>query len=77
MLRREPAAAFERRGELLTGESFSTGEHGKSDGEARSADAAALLEDFLAGSRCGTRQKAVRRGALLLFRLVGSFRGHT
>ena len=76
MLRREPPAALERGRKLGSGESFSAREHGRSDGEARSADAAALLEDLLAGSRGSTRQKAVRGRALLLFRLIGSFRGH-
>lgn len=50
---------------------------GKSGSEARSSYTAALLDDFSTGRRLRSGKKPVGRGALTLFRLIGSFRCHT
>lgn len=67
---------LKRGSKLCPGKSFSSGEHRGLDGEARSTDAAALLEDLAARGCLCPGQEAVRSSAFLLFRLIRSFRGH-
>lgn len=76
MLRREAPAAFDGRGEYLSGKPCSTRKHKELRGKLRSADAATCLHDLLSRSRLCPGEESVGRCALFLLRLIGSFGSH-
>ena len=74
MRRGTPPSAHKHDRELIAGKPFVAREHKRSGGQFCAAPSAAAPYDSAAGGGRTAREKPVRRGTLVFFRLIGPFR---